>query len=130
MSEQVVQRALPRWRVSACDGAPPHHESPGAPGRRHETYGRRRAVSTHAYPELGSGQKQDMARQTPSWPKRQHIGADDGHCAVVRVYSNHLPCLFPQHGPGKKHERAIVLESWQQEIVDAILRVFFGPMEQ
>jgi len=23
-----------------------------------------------------------MARQTPSWPKRQHIGADDGHCAV------------------------------------------------
>jgi hypothetical protein len=25
---------------------------------------------------------------------------------------------FPQHGPGRKHERAIVLEPWQQEIVD------------
>jgi len=36
-------------RVSACDGAPPHHESPGAPRRRHETYGRARAVSTHAW---------------------------------------------------------------------------------
>jgi hypothetical protein len=30
----------------------------------------------------------------------------------------HWPCLFPQHGPGRKHERAIVLEPWQQEIVD------------
>ncbi|MBW3654295.1 MAG: helix-turn-helix domain-containing protein [Actinobacteria bacterium] len=25
---------------------------------------------------------------------------------------------FPQHGPGRKHERTIVLEDWQQEIVD------------
>ena len=25
---------------------------------------------------------------------------------------------LPQHGPGKKHERPIVLEQWQQEIVD------------
>ena len=26
---------------------------------------------------------------------------------------------FPQHGPGRKHERKITLEGWQQEIVDA-----------
>jgi hypothetical protein len=26
---------------------------------------------------------------------------------------------FPQHGPGRKHERPIVLEDWQQQIVDA-----------
>jgi hypothetical protein len=26
---------------------------------------------------------------------------------------------FPQHGPGRKHERPIVLAGWQQEIVDA-----------
>ncbi|MFB7171796.1 helix-turn-helix domain-containing protein [Streptomyces sp. NPDC056254] len=37
----------------------------------------------------------------------------------VKVYSKHLECLFPQHGPGKKHERRILLEDWQQEIVDA-----------
>lgn len=36
----------------------------------------------------------------------------------IKVYFKHLPCLFPQHGPGKKHERRIVLEGWQQEIVD------------
>ncbi|MGW0363493.1 helix-turn-helix domain-containing protein [Streptomyces sp. NPDC002990] len=40
-------------------------------------------------------------------------------CQNVKVYSKHLTCLFPQHGPGKKHERRIVLEGWQQEIVDA-----------
>jgi hypothetical protein len=36
----------------------------------------------------------------------------------VKSYSSHWPCLFPQHGPGEKHERAIVLRSWQREIVD------------
>lgn len=36
----------------------------------------------------------------------------------VKAYSKHWHCLFPQHGPGRKHERAIILERWQQEIVD------------
>ncbi|MEW1890027.1 helix-turn-helix domain-containing protein [Streptomyces sp. NPDC085659] len=40
-------------------------------------------------------------------------------CHNIKVYSKHLPCLFPQHGPGRKHERAIALESWQQHIVDS-----------
>ncbi|MEU1288271.1 helix-turn-helix domain-containing protein [Kitasatospora sp. NPDC005856] len=40
-------------------------------------------------------------------------------CHNVKVYSKHLACYFPQHGPGKKHERTIALEPWQQEIVDA-----------
>ncbi|KUJ54400.1 hypothetical protein ACZ90_65385 [Streptomyces albus subsp. albus] len=40
-------------------------------------------------------------------------------CHNVKVYSQHLWCLFPQHGPGKKHERRIVLEPWQRRIVDA-----------
>ncbi|SDN88735.1 hypothetical protein SAMN04487981_107173 [Streptomyces sp. cf386] len=39
--------------------------------------------------------------------------------AMVTSYSRHWPALFPQHGPGRKHERAITLEPWQQEIVDA-----------
>ncbi|MFD8206385.1 helix-turn-helix domain-containing protein [Streptomyces sp. NPDC059695] len=39
-------------------------------------------------------------------------------CLDVKIYSKHLPCLFPQHGPGRKHERRIVLEAWQREIVD------------
>lgn len=40
-------------------------------------------------------------------------------CVAVTSYGRHWTCLFPQHGPGKKHERRIALEGWQQEIVDA-----------
>jgi hypothetical protein len=40
-------------------------------------------------------------------------------CVSVVSYSRHWPCLFPQHAPGKKHERHIQLTSWQQEIVHA-----------
>jgi hypothetical protein len=35
----------------------------------------------------------------------------------LSVYSRTLPCLFPQHGPGRKHERPIVLADWQRELV-------------
>lgn len=38
-------------------------------------------------------------------------------CVMIGVKSKHLPCLFPQHGPGMKHTRKIRLESWQDEIV-------------
>jgi hypothetical protein len=36
----------------------------------------------------------------------------------VHAYSKSWPCLLPQHGPGKKHERKIALTGWQQELVD------------
>ena len=39
-------------------------------------------------------------------------------CTDVYSYSKHWPCLLPQHGPGHKHERAIVLVEWQRTIVD------------
>jgi hypothetical protein len=45
-------------------------------------------------------------------------------CVAISSYSTHWPCLFPQHGPGKKHERSIRLESWQQAIVDEHPRAF------
>jgi hypothetical protein len=39
--------------------------------------------------------------------------------AVITTVSwKHWPCLFPQHGPGRKHDRKLVLEPWQQRIVD------------
>ena len=40
-----------------------------------------------------------------------------GTTTILSVYSSHLPCLFPQHGPGKKHTRPIVLEDWQRSLV-------------
>ncbi|WP_457206416.1 transcriptional regulator [Nocardioides sp. P5_C9_2] len=38
---------------------------------------------------------------------------------VVVVASNwkHWQCLFPQHGPGRKHDRDIVLQDWQRDVV-------------
>jgi hypothetical protein len=36
---------------------------------------------------------------------------------VVRCYSPAWPVIFPQHGPGRKHTRAIRLEGWQERIV-------------
>ncbi|WP_236950032.1 LAGLIDADG family homing endonuclease [Mycobacterium sp. MS1601] len=30
----------------------------------------------------------------------------------------HWPCLFPQHGPGRKHLRPITLAPWQVAIVE------------
>jgi hypothetical protein len=38
-------------------------------------------------------------------------------CVVVQSHWKHWPCLFPQHAPGRKHEREIRLEEWQREIV-------------
>ncbi|GHB14516.1 hypothetical protein GCM10010392_48300 [Streptomyces clavifer] len=40
-------------------------------------------------------------------------------CQYVTCSSKHWPCFFPQHGPGKKHDREIVLEPWQRTVVDA-----------
>ncbi|MFF5003177.1 helix-turn-helix domain-containing protein [Streptomyces phaeochromogenes] len=50
----------------------------------------------------------------PSIQQRSKSG-----CIEVKSYTKHWTCMFPQHGPGKKHERTIALEPWQQEIVDA-----------
>lgn len=36
----------------------------------------------------------------------------------ISCYSRRWPLLFPQHAPGRKHERRIVLADWQREIVD------------
>ncbi len=53
-----------------------------------------------------------MAR--PRVRRRQSTG-----CTEVKSFTRHWTCLFPQHGPGKKYQRAIVLEPWQQAIVRA-----------
>jgi hypothetical protein len=36
---------------------------------------------------------------------------------VVTSYAKECPLLFPQHGPGRKHTRAIRLERWQRDVV-------------
>jgi hypothetical protein len=42
---------------------------------------------------------------------------DLGGWHELYAYSKSWPCLFPQHGPGRKHEREIVLSGWQRRLV-------------
>jgi hypothetical protein len=46
-------------------------------------------------------------------------------CVSVNCYSQELPEFFPQHGADKKHNRPIILEAWQQRIVDLFPLEFF-----
>jgi hypothetical protein len=63
----------------------------------------------------------DQARATMSavMPTSSVFAVARTGCTEVKSTSKHWPCLFPQHGPGRKHERVIELEPWQQEIVTA-----------
>lgn len=52
---------------------------------------------------------------------------------ILAVHHGHLACLLPQHGPGKKHERRLELESWQEALLAAapfaFLRGAFAPTD-
>lgn len=87
----------------------------GCISRMGRTYRLRISLDTK-YPVIIDATQQVLTRCFPFSPVGTHL-QDRESCAVVGVYSNHLPCLFPQHGPGKKHERSIELESWQLDIV-------------
>ena len=56
-----------------------------------------------------------------------NVGGVEGlGCVEGSSFWKHWPCLFPQHGPGPKWMRDIVLAEWQEEIVkehpDKLLR--------
>jgi len=70
------------------------------------------------YPRIVEDAADLIARVVP-WNKvgRQH--PHEGRMVTLHSYHRHWSCLFPQHGAGKKHERPILLEPWQQALVDA-----------
>jgi hypothetical protein len=73
-----------------------------------------RIACADRYPDLMYQCEAAMAKVLPSKVGRvQCVGYTS-----VNSYSKHWICLFPQHGPGRKHERRIELAPWQQEIVD------------
>lgn len=45
-------------------------------------------------------------------------------CAEVSAYWKHWPCLIPQHGSGRKHQRPITLTRWQHDLIVADPRPF------
>ena len=50
-------------------------------------------------------------------PNRVFRIAREG-CTSVEGYWKHWLCLFPQHGPGKKHDRLIRLTEWQRTLIE------------
>jgi hypothetical protein len=72
-----------------------------------------RIYCTASWPGLADACEEAMLRVLA---RKVHRVTRDG-CVAVQSYSNHWPCLLPQHGPGKKHERCIKLEGWQADIV-------------
>jgi hypothetical protein len=75
---------------------------------------RLRSNCASAYPELIRRCEQAV---TEVLPVKVNKVRRQG-CFEVYSYSKHWPCLFPQHGPGRKHERKIELTGRQQELVD------------
>ena len=55
--------------------------------------------------------------------KRLHEGRLS--CVDVSLYHKDLPLFFPQHGSGDKYTRKIILDGWQQRIVDTYPLEFF-----
>jgi hypothetical protein len=110
-----------RWfRVEPRDVCIPSRAVPGdgclSPHRR-GVY-RLRIVLDQRYPGIIEACAQAMGAIRPSASmsvgKFKRVG-----CIEVSGYWKHWPCLFPQHGSGRKHERTIELRSWQREISTA-----------
>jgi len=78
------------------------------------------------YTELNLGVAQLMRRVKPGG--RPHTRQVPG-AVVTTVSWKHWPCLFPQHGPGRKHERSLGMQPWQWAVVEehpgAFLRGLF-----
>lgn len=136
------RRGLPRGQAHLappcprCDGAPLAERAYAELlgwylGDGYISCGRRSVYNLHIYNdaryvELNAGLLALMASVKPTG--RPHTRRTSG-AVITTVSWKHWPCLFPQHGSGRKHERDIVLEDWQTEIVsafpDAFLRGLF-----
>jgi hypothetical protein len=76
-----------------------------------------------AYPGLVEACRQSVAKT--GLPRRIRVQPDHAtRCVRVVADSTRWPEAFPQHGPGRKHERRIELADWQREVVDAFPEEF------
>ncbi|HZU47663.1 MAG TPA: LAGLIDADG family homing endonuclease [Mycobacterium sp.] len=82
---------------------------------RHPRTWRLRIVLDAKYPGIIESCREAINLLMPGQRAATLLRSD--RCTEVSLYSTHWPCLFPQHGPGKKHLRPIRLEEWQQVLV-------------
>ena len=88
-------------------------------GDGHISLGRRGVFNLHVfndlvYPDANDRIQELMRRVKPG--SRPHTRLVPG-CVVTTVSWKHWPCLFSQHGPGRKHERHLGMQGWQWEVV-------------
>ncbi|MGV0606384.1 helix-turn-helix domain-containing protein [Mycolicibacterium sp. XJ1904] len=83
---------------------------------------RLRIVLDSKYPAIIDRCRQAIDQLMPG--QRASVQHLPKNCVEVGLYSKHWPCLFLQHGPGKKHTRRIALEPWQQVLVDQATEEF------
>lgn len=89
---------------------------------RHPRAWRLRIVLDKKYPGIIARCREAIDTLMPG--QRALVSSRVSRCVEVSLYSKHWPCLFPQHGPGKKHLRPIRLEPWQQDLVDQATEEF------
>ena len=76
-----------------------------------------------AYPALVEACRASIA--STGLPRRVRTHADsERRCVRVVADSKRWPEAFPQHGPGRKHNRKIELAPWQRVIVDRFPQEF------
>lgn len=126
------RRGLPRGQTHLappcprCDGTPLREPAYAELlgwylGDGYISRGRRDVFNLHVYNDRTYTRLNDhihdlMAAVKPG--ARPHTRLVPG-TVITTVSWKHWPCLFPQHGPGRKHERPIALEPWQVEVVEA-----------
>lgn len=89
-------------------------------GDGHISKQRRGVYGLHVVNDLAYPRDNERIRELMRLVKpggRPHVRLHPG-CLITTVSWKHWPCLFPQHGPGRKHNRPIVLDQWQREIVE------------
>jgi Homeodomain-like domain len=75
-----------------------------------------RGVLDSRYPGILDEVEAAMAEMLPTNPVGRHARPVQ-NCVDISSYSKSWPCLLPQHGPGKKHNRPIFLAEWQRILV-------------
>jgi hypothetical protein len=122
--------SCPRCRHPAHDygGLPPAHYAyllgiylgDGTLSRHRREVYRLRIFLDARYPGIIDEAATAMAVVMPSSKVSRQLKLWRGKPSLyeVHAYSQQWPCLFPQHGPGMKHTRPIVLADWQERVVE------------
>jgi hypothetical protein len=134
----VPRSTVREWRVGKTrdaafrSGAPCHHDFVALPAghyayllglylgdgyvARAQRVWRLRIVLDAKYPGIVGACVQAMEAVMPGQHAHRYQRSGT-HYVEVGMYSKHWPCLLPQHGPGRKHDRRIVLTEWQQLVI-------------